>query len=416
MTPEVEPTPQVHSRGLRTILLATVVAGVAGYLLQGLVGRFVTPDVFLRFSVFWSTIYLLVAALSGLQQETARAAHPAPTDKDAPGRVLGFGVVCALGVGVLITATSPLWAGLIFPTHPVTFVLALVIGAAGYVGVALMGGLFYGVKAWPAIAGAMIVDALLRLVFVSGALLAEASLDIIAAAVVLPFPLTLGLLWLATRARVKGRYVLDVPPSRLAWNATRAVGGSISTGVLTSGYPLLIGATSTAEPEAIVGALVFVVTITRAPLVIPALTLQSFLTVHFRERTDAARSRLLRLLAGVVVISLLLAAVAFVVEPWLLRTIWGEGYVVSAAVCAGIVLTSGVTAGLCVSGAATLASSRHGAFVAGWGVAAVASVVLLFLPVELEARVLISMGVGPLLGVMVHLLGMPVPDRDGSRA
>lgn len=400
--------------GLRAILVATLVAGVAGYLLQGLVGRFVTPDVFLRFSVFWSSIYLLVAALSGLQQETTRAAHAVPAGSDAPGRLLGFGLACAVGVGLLIAVTAPLWADIIFPVRTGVLVLALALGAAGYVGVALLAGVFYGLRAWSAVAAATIVDALLRLVLVGAAVLADASISVIAFAVVVPFPLSLSVLWLATRRRVKGRYVLDVPPRGLAWNASRAVGGAISTGILTSGYPLLIGATSTTEPEALVGALIFVVTLTRAPLVVPALALQSYLTVHFRDRPQTARSRLIRLLGAVVGVSALLAAIAFGVEPWLLRTIWGEAYVVSGLVCAGIVLTAGLTAGLCVSGAATLAANRHGTFVTGWSVAALTSVLLLLLPIGLEARVLLSMAVGPLLGILIHLARVPAPSSAES--
>lgn len=400
-----ESTSASTTSGLRAILVATVVAGAVGYAIQGVVARAIRPDDYLGFSVFWSTLYLVIAALSGLQQEVTRATRPVQAG-GAASRLLPFGAATALVVGVALAATAPLWGPLVFTRDPWLFVALWGLGAVAYVGVALLSGVFYGLQAWRGVAGMTIVDALVRLVLIVLALLLGASPGLLAAAVVVPFPVTLGILWLVERHRVSGRFALDVGGRELAWNALRAVGGSVSTGVLTSGFPLMIGATSRHEPEALVGALVFVVTLTRAPLVVPALALQSYLTVVFRDQAATVRAALGRLLAAVMGVSVVVAAGAWLFEPWLLQAIWGEKYVVSATTCAGIVLTAGLTAALCVSGPATLATNRHGAYLAGWASAAVVTVVVLLVPLPLEQRVLASMALGPVVGVAVHWFGL----------
>lgn len=82
------------------------------------------------------------------------------------------------------------------------------------------------------------------------------------------------------------------------------------------------------------------------------------------------------------------------------------------ATCAGVVFTAGLTAGLCVSGPATLASGRHSAYVFGWAAAAALTVGILFLPLPLPlplplvARALLALAVGPLVGIAVHVVAM----------
>lgn len=392
-------------RGLRFILIATVTAGAIGYAIQGLVGAAITPESYLGFSLFWSTMYLVIAALSGLQQEATRATHPVAAGQQ-PSTIVRFALLVAGLVGLGSLASSPLWGPAAFTTDTLLQVAFLTLGAVSFVCIALLSGLFYGLRLWFAVAAITIVDAVLRLILVGAALLAGASPGLLVAAIVLPFPLSLLIMWLTQRSKIGGRYRLDVTPKVLAWNSLRTVGGAISTGILTSGYPLLIGATSKADPAATVGALMFVVTLTRAPLVVPAMALQSFLTVTFRDRTRGRLRFLLILLGALVAVSCIVAAGAYLLEPWLLHAIWGDKYVVSSAVAGGIVLTAGMTAALCVSGPAALASGRHGYYFAGWAAAAVVAICVILLPLPLEVRTLASMGLGPLVGVAIHVAAL----------
>ena len=60
---------------LAYVLGATVLAGLIGYVIQAVVPGFTDADEYITFSVFWSIVYLVVSALSGVQQEVTRAAH-----------------------------------------------------------------------------------------------------------------------------------------------------------------------------------------------------------------------------------------------------------------------------------------------------------------------------------------------------
>jgi len=66
------------------------------------------------------------------------------------------------------------------------------------------------------------------------------------------------------------------------------------------------------------------------------------------------------------------------------------------------VASSGLVALLQVTGAYLLADSHHAAFSIGLAVAAVTTVGLLFLPVDLITRVECSLIAAPLLGLMTH--------------
>ena len=407
-TPQAEASGRAGN-GLGTIAIATVVAGAIGYVILALVPKFVTdPARYLEFTSFWSGLYLLVSAVSGLQQEVARASAPASTDQ-AGGSAGGLGrlaLASGLGVAALVGLTSPLWARSLFAERPGPLVVALVVALVGYVGVAVLGGVFYGLKLWPAVAFMTIADGVLRLVFVVTALLTGPDLGIVGWAVALPFSLALGLTWLVFGRRVRGRYRVDVGPTVLASNAAKTVGGAVALGVLTSGLPLLLGLAPTSESKAAVGALTFVVILTRAPLVVPILALQGWLIVFFRDRSEDRLRTLVRLEVGVLGVSVLVALVAFVVEPWLLQALWGARYLVDGPTCAGVVFTAGLTGALCISGPATLASGRHSAYLFGWAAAAVLTVGMFFLPLPFVPRALLAITIGPVVGIAVHLGAM----------
>jgi hypothetical protein len=406
-TPQADASGRAGS-GLGAITIATVVAGAIGYVILALVPKFVTdPARYLEFTSFWSGLYLLVAAVSGLQQEVARASTRASVELGEPSGGLGR-LALAFGVGgaALVGLSSPLWAPTVFVERPGSLLAALVVALVGYVGIAVLSGVFYGLKLWSAVAVLTITDPILRLGFVVTGLLSGADVSLLGWAVALPSPLALAFVWLVFGRRVRGRFRVDVGPAVLASNAAKAVGGAVGLGVLTSGLPLLLGLSSTSEAKAAVGALTFVMILTRAPLVVPILALQGWLTVFFRDRNEARLRSLLLVESGVLAVSAIAAVVAFLVEPWLLQALWGTRYQVAAPTCAGVVFTAGLTAALCASGPATLASGRHSAYLVGWASAAGLTVGMLFLPLPLVPRVLLAITIGPLVGIAVHVTAL----------
>ena len=62
--------------GLTTILIATAIAGVASYAVTILIPNQIGLAEYAIFAVFWSTLYFVVGALGGIQQEVTRATRP----------------------------------------------------------------------------------------------------------------------------------------------------------------------------------------------------------------------------------------------------------------------------------------------------------------------------------------------------
>src|SRR5690606_12567037 len=85
--PDMSDRVPTATRGLVGGMVCTAAAGLCGYLIQILAPALLTdPEVYLAFSVFWSTLYLFGTGLGGVQQEVARASRA--TDDRGPTRVL----------------------------------------------------------------------------------------------------------------------------------------------------------------------------------------------------------------------------------------------------------------------------------------------------------------------------------------
>lgn len=110
----------------------------------------------------------------------------------------------------------------------------------------------------------------------------------------------------------------------------------------------------------------------------------------------------MRIAAALAAAGALGAAAAALLGPWLLRVLLPAGYGVSPAVLAGLTLTAAGLALLTLTGAAVLALGEHRRYALGWLAATVCSGLALLLPGSLDARVLVSLALGPVIGVVVH--------------
>ena len=194
-------------RGFVLIVAATIgCRAPSATLITLLVYRFVGPGEYATFAVFWSTMFLLMGALGGIQQEITRSTHrsrgSAPGPRRANARL--FAIVVASCGGVLILATSPLWVGAVYPDAGWALVPPLasrwVLGVRGRRRrVAIR-----PVELAPALACMVAVDPLLRIILLSVTLIFTRDVVILAWMVALPVPLALlVLLWpfLAHEAR-----------------------------------------------------------------------------------------------------------------------------------------------------------------------------------------------------------------------
>lgn len=399
--------------GLTPILIATAIAGATGYVIQFVVPLAIPPAEYLRFSVFWAAIYLVISGLSGIQQEVSRASSPRAVDsleKETNSR--RFTIATILSVAICAPVSALLWGRWVFPEDTWTFVAALSLGSASYVLVAVLSGLLYGLNAWTVIAAQTVLDAIFRLVFVVLGVMVGAEVSVLVWAIVVPFPLTVLCVWAFARRRVRGRYILDVSAGRLGWNSGRTVLGATATGVLISGFPLLLDATSKGESQSAVGVLVLAITLTRAPLVIPLLALQSFLTVFFRDRRDRSLRVVMQVLGIVAAVTSVVSLLAYFIGPALFVTVFGENYAIGAGVTAAIVASAGLTAGLCVTGPAVLALGNHAVFLYGWVAAALTLFMVLLLPLNLVPRTVGALVIGPFVGLAIHLLALACAARE----
>ncbi|MFZ4893243.1 hypothetical protein ACL9RL_02205 [Plantibacter sp. Mn2098] len=404
------------------ILAATAIGGGAGYVLQAFAGPTLDTKLYAPFSVFWSALYLFVSALSGLQQEVTRATKPVTVGVSAPASVShgrgallrNFSLLTMLVVAALVAGSAWLWVSTVFPVGGWSFIPPLVLGLVGYVAVAAISGVFYGLSFWVLAAMMTVVDGLLRLVIVGTLLFLTKDTVVLAWGVAAPFALTPVIVWLVARSSVTGRFSLDVGPRALTWNVARTIVAATATGIMVSGLPLVIqstGATGTVDDF---GALTYAINLTRAPIVIVVLALQSYLVVTFRAHADAVLGWVLRLSAVVLGGSLVLAFLAWWLGPWVLTALFHREDVLPALTLGLLVATAGLVGVLCVTGAATLARSQHSSFTAGWIVAAILTIIVLLLPLGLQERTLLAMTLGPVGGLVVH--GIALTRRSGRGA
>jgi hypothetical protein len=401
--------------GLVVIGGATIVAGIAGYAVTLLVYRVVGASAYAIFAVFWAALYLLVGGLNGIQQEITRATHPIEAGaRTRPSRARNLGIVVAVGVLAAILLTALAWNHAVFGAHGWALVLPLAIGASSYVLVAVLAGSLYGVLHWRSIAAMVATDGVLRILLVGIGLIFTRDVVVLAWLVALPFPIAIVLLWPFVRRGFVGRSDVDSSYRQLSWNALRAVVASISTAVLVSGFPLLLGVTSHGESRALVGELIFAITLTRAPLIVSVMSLQSYFVVRFRNSGEKWFRLFWRVLGIVAVAAVVLAGLGWWLGRPVLEWISGHPTPITGDFVAILVASSALVGALCVTGPAVLARSLHFAYTSGWVAAAVATIVVMVLPLDLLPRVSLALLIGPVVGLLVHLLALALLARGAG--
>jgi len=146
--------------------------------------------------------------------------------------------------------------------------------------------------------------------------------------------------------------------------------------------------------------------VVRAPLATVFMSMQSYLVVAFGARGRGATQFLAVVIAGTLALTSVLTVAGGLAGPFVLSWIKPD-YVVNGWVLAGLVGTSGILAMLSVTGAFTLSRAQHGLFSAGWIGAAIVTVgTLIIVPGSVEARTLVALAVGPVIGIAVHVVGL----------
>ncbi|MBK5239300.1 MAG: hypothetical protein JJE28_09375 [Actinomycetales bacterium] len=279
----------------------------------------------------------------------------------------------------------------------------------------MIAGTLYGVSRWGVLAALIVCDALLRLALITISIAFTQDTTILAWMVVAPLPLALLLLAPVLKRTLRGRSQLDVGYKQLTWNTSKTVTASISTALIVSGFPLILGVTSHDLAPALLGESIFVITLTRAPLVITVMSLQSYLVVRFKD----AAGRLWSVFG--VVVGIILAATAVLVVLgwffglWALNLVAGAPLHIEPSLIAVLVFSSALVAVLSVTGAAVLSRSHHVAYAAGWVLAATITMIALALPIDFLVRLEVALVLGPLTGIILHLASMTSIRSSGHK-
>ncbi|WP_099025196.1 hypothetical protein [Mycolicibacterium palauense] len=410
MTDAATPTGPVARGSVARVGLATAVSALCGYAVLYLAARELNPSGFSVFGVFWGAFGLATGAAFGLLQESTRAIRtsrvslPGASRSGPVTRPLRVAAVVAVVAAVTVAVSALLWGPHVFVESTGLSVLLLSVGLAGFCVHATLLGVLAGDNRWSQYGILMVTDAVTRVLVAAAAAAGWGLVGFLWA--------TVGgaagwLLLLATSptTRAAARVVVYEDTRSFLSGASHSVAAAAASAVLVMGFPVLLKATS-GELGAAGGVVILAVTLTRAPLLVPLTAMQGNLIAHF---VDQRRHRLRALTVPVVLVTVL-GAVGVVlagwVGPWLLRTGFGADYRASGALLAWLTAAAVAIALLTVTGAATVAASRHRAYSAGWISATVVATAVLMLPLPLETRTVLALLCGPLLGICVHLAAL----------
>lgn len=400
------------SSGFVVIAVASAVGGTIGYGITIVAARALGVD-YGAFGVFWSALYFVVGALAGAQQEFARitrsrrplaVAHSVARARHQLLKAIGAATVASVFLSGLAT---PALAATALRAAPPEHALAIAVAFAFFGLNAVLLGMQYGARRWRTVAFATVADPLMRIIFISVAVGAGGGLTGGIWATVLPFPVLTAILLIMT-IRDRSLYLEEdaIPAVRAA---AVVVAGGVASSFMINGIPMLFALVAPSEDPEVVSRYVFAFILIRAPLVVGALALQSFLIVVLRDHPRAGRLTASLVCAIVPVTALGAISIAAFGEPLVLAV----GKVVGAptqAILVGIVVASGTASALIVVGCWALASERRQAYTAGWWAAAVSIVVLsAVIPGDSELRITVASAAAPVLGMIAMMIGARVP-------
>lgn len=406
------------------IAAATVVSAGTGYVVLAAAARLLVPvSLNTQFVTFWSTLFAGFGVLSGLSIETTRAvaasslAGSVPDGKRPQGPYAlavggGFGLVLA----AIVAATSPWWAARPFPEHTAWLAALLSVAVAAYSAHSVVVGALAGRRRWGPYARLITADATARFVLVLAALATLATVTSAAAAAVLAAFTWAGFLAFSRAGRSAARARVDSATGTFVRRILAAAVATGSSALLVVGFPALLSATTSRAAFADAAPLLLAIALTRAPLLIPLTAYQGVAVSHFVTHRERGLGALVPIARVVVLVGAGGAVAAWLIGPWLMQTVLGEGYRVAGNVLAALTLAAAGLAVLTLTGALCQALTRHTAFVTGWVAAVVGALAILLLPFDLTSRAILALLVGPLLGVAVHLVALRGSERPAPEA
>lgn len=388
---------------------ASVVAAAAGIVILFITSHALSPADNAEFLSFWAALFFVCGVLGGIQAETTRAVgaarRPSPAGTPKGARVLASGLIVGLASALVILALSPILSNYIFHRDSGAIIGALVATAVLFSCHATLAGAAQGHDKWSLFAGLVSLEALLRLGAIAlAAALAAPLLGLeLACLAALAAWLIVTLIFPTARASLAAR--ADVGLGRLLQNTGHALLSAASSAALIVAFPILLKLTTSPADYAMSAPILLAISLTRAPIMVP---LQAFQGVALTEVVKNPRhgwKALKKPLAALLVIGVVGALAAWLIGPWLML-FFGPDYRVEGWALAALTLAAVLMAVLTLLGTIVIGLGNHRAYSAGWLTATVVAVAILLLPASVEVRSILSLGLGPLAGIIVHALAI----------
>jgi len=385
---------------------ATAVTALCGYAVLYLAARGLEPAGFSVFGVFWGAFGLASGAAFGLLQETTREIR-SPTVNPGAGRTHPMRVAVGVGIAAaaLIAVTSPAWSAHVFVDARALSVVLLCAGLAGFCLHTTLLGALAGMDRWSEYGALMVADAVLRVAVAVATFALGWGLGGYLWATVAGSMAWVLMIFVSPASRAAARVITPGDTVTFLRGAGHSIAAAGASAVLVMGFPVLLKATSE-DLGAAGGVVILAVTLTRAPLLVPLTAMQGNLIAHFVDQRHHRLKALIAPSALVAVFGATGIVLAALVGPWLLREAFGPQYQADGALLAWLTAAAVAIALLTLTGAATVAAALHRAYASGWVIATVASALLLLLPLDLEARTVVALLCGPLIGIAVHLVAL----------
>ncbi|MEA5456025.1 hypothetical protein SPF06_14915 [Sinomonas sp. JGH33] len=408
----------INSRGASGVGLASIVAAGSSLVIMIIAGNSLSGPDFAAFSVFWGALFGTFGTLSGIQQETTRAVRTGVEHSSGVGsrraRVLPNAIVTGGLIALVGCISSPLWAPRILGTAWLPLILVMAAAAVSYSGHAALAGASAGYQRWGLYSLLMGAESFVRLLLIAGLALIGAGLFGLEAGAAAAAVVWLGFIALSGQARRAAAARADVDRARLWQTTGHAILSALSTAVLIVGFPVLLGATSSSAEIASAGGLLLAIQLTRAPIMVPLQAFQGVAVSAFVAHRSRGVAALVKPLAFCAATGAVGAVAAGLLGPWIMSVLFPGRFDVGPYLLAALTFDAALMAAVTLSGTATLALGRHRIYSTGWVTATVVAVGLLLCPLPLGVRCSLALGLGPLAGVVVHLLGITAASHEAS--
>lgn len=398
------------------VAVASAVAAIAGIVILFIASHSLSKEDNSEFLSFWAALFFMYGIVGGIQTESTRAASRSSVSGQQ-GRGRGFPKLIAVGaisggvLALLVAAVSPLLVTHVFSLNSTIIVAGLILTAILYSCHCVLAGVLQGSGEWTLYSRFLMLEALLRLATIGTA--AGLALGLAGLEIACLIALVAWLILLATSgaARRAMKVRADEPLLTMLKQTFHTVVSSVASAALIVAFPLLIRITTPASVFEQSAPLLLAISMTRAPIMVPLQAFQGFAIAQVAKAGSQGWRALQKPMLLLLGVGSAGAVLAYFVGPSLML-LFGSGYEVSGLTLALLTLAAVIMAMLTLTGTAALATGRHRAFSSGWASAAIVAFAALLLPLPLDIRCIVSLTVGPLMGISVHAASLWRSDKQ----